>query len=107
MKRVRAGIAQAPHCIESISLHARLDGPPLQIELVQALGKIARFLWIVRKQAADADGHVVDPPGGVEARCHGKCEIGGCQIAAVPLRYVQQSANTGHASIGSDPTQPL
>jgi hypothetical protein len=55
MQSLWAWVSQPAHCIESIGLHARLYGPALEIELVQAPGKTARLEYIIREQAADAD----------------------------------------------------
>jgi hypothetical protein len=55
MESLRARTPEPAHGIEGLGLHARLNGPALEIELVQALGEAARLVWIVREQAADAD----------------------------------------------------
>src|ERR1700747_3587660 len=96
-KHVRPGIPQTTDCIQSLDLHSSFNGTPLEVELVQALGELARLSGIVREQAFDPYGHVVNPTSGIQSRCNSEREIRGCQIATFALCDIQKRADSRYA----------
>src|SRR3979490_636796 len=62
---------------------------------------------VIGEKALDADGHVVDPAGGVQARRHAKGEIGGGEIVRRAAGNAQQRTDAGPAASGANAPQPL
>ena len=72
-----AWIAQATHRREGLRLHARLDRPPLMIELIETRGERGRRPDVVGEQALDSHGHVIQASGRIEPWRDAEREIGG------------------------------
>ena len=49
--------------------------PPRAIKLIQRDGKTARLRQVVRQQTANADGHVIQTPGGIQTRTERKPKV--------------------------------
>ena len=62
-------------------VHARLDVAPLAVDRVERLASSARAPRLVGEQALDAERHVGEAAGGVEARPDREAEVGGAARA--------------------------
>ena len=54
------------------------------------VASVARLGHLIREQALDADGHVFEASGGIEARRHGEPQVGRGQVRTPALRHFQQ-----------------
>src|SRR5437762_14073693 len=72
LRRAGLRIGQRAGRAERLLLHARLDRPALLVELIEARRQLPGAARVVGEQAADADAHVVEAAGGVQARRDGK-----------------------------------
>ena len=76
--------------------HAVLDLASRRVDLVEDAGQFARFGRVVGREATDAEAHVVQSSGRIDARADGEAEIGGGQARCITPRHFDQctQANT-------------
>ncbi len=80
-----ARVAQLAHGGQRFGLHARFDRAAFFVQFVQARRQLCCCLNVVGEQATDADAHVVEAAGGVEARGDAECQVGGGEIFPAAL----------------------
>ena len=93
--------------LERLALHALLDALAILVEVVQLLGVFLRQLRVFAEQQLDADGHVVQPAGGIEARAEDETEVAGGHLARLAPGHFQQRLEPRSCSTGTDAHQPL
>ena len=77
---------------EGVDLHVALDVAPFAVELVELPREFERALEAVRRQAFDADRHVGQAPGRVDARADREAEVVGAGGARRPCPATWNSA---------------
>ena len=82
-----------------LGFHVFFDAAAFAVEVVQFPGQAQGFVAAVGEQAGDADAHVVQPAGGVQARAHHKAEVGSADFGVVAASDFQQGqdARSGFA----------
>src|SRR5690554_2035504 len=73
-----------------LGFHVFFDAAPFAVEVVQFPGEAQGFVAAVGEQAGDADAHVVQPAGGVQARAHNKTEVRSADFGVVAAGHFQQ-----------------
>jgi hypothetical protein len=103
---------QGIDALKRLPLHFLLHHPPLVIQGVQLCRQGHRLHGIIADQATDSHGHVFESPRGIEARTHGKTQVGSVGVAVVPTghahqghyaRSCQASADAGDAVLHQNP----
>ncbi len=69
------GILKSAQRRQSVRLHPRFDQSTLAVDAIQSLGQCGGGRHIVRQQALDADRHILQPSGRIEARRHGESQV--------------------------------
>ncbi len=92
---------------ESVDLHVALDVAPLAVQLVQLPRQLQRAFEAFRGEALDADRHVGQAPGRVDARTDCEAEIHRARRAGVLARHLEQRRHAGMQAPVADPLQPL
>ena len=60
---------------------------------------------IVAAQAGDAEAHVLEPAGGIDARAEAEGQIGRGQFGRAPLRHLDQGRNACARRTSANPLQ--
>lgn len=77
------------------------------VQRVQLIGQHPRFAGVVAQQQRHADGHIVQPARGVQARTEREAEIACRQLLRVAVGDLQQRLNARTAFTRPDAAQPL
>ena len=92
---------------QRVELHVALDVAPLAVELVELPRQFQRALEAVGRQALDADRHVGQSPGRVDAGADREAEVHGAGRPRVLAGDLEQRRHPGMQSPVADPLQPL
>ena len=87
--------------------HAGFDAAPLTVDGVQLLGDVHGAGRIVGGEALDAERHVGQASGGVEARADGETEVEGCGAGRLAAGDAEQRGNAGLHLAAADALQAL
>ena len=87
--------------------HPGLDRAPLAVDGVERGGELGGAARVVGQQALDAERHVGQPPGGVEARAEGEAEVLGAGLARVAAGGGEEGGDARLHPPGADPLQAL
>jgi len=88
-------------------LHALLDGFAVLVHLVQLRSHFPRRVGVIGKQAFDAQAHVVQAPGSVQARPEDKTQVGGGDFRVVTLGHLQNCLEPRPRTPGTNALKPL
>jgi hypothetical protein len=92
---------------QGLRLHARFDLAALAVECVELLRDVHRASRVVGDQAFDAQRHVGQAAGGVEARADHEAEVEGAAPAPGRVRRREQGAQAGRQRPWRDALQAL
>ncbi len=92
---------------QGLALHALLDLLAVLVELVQLHGHVLGQGLVFAEQAFDAQAHVVQAAGGVEARAEDEAEVGGGDARRRAAGHLQQRLEAGTGTAGADARQAL
>ena len=83
----------------SLGFHVFFDAAAFAVEVVQFPGEAQGFVAAVGEQAGDADTHIVQPAGGVQARANHEAEVRSADFGVVAASHFQQGqdARSGFA----------
>ena len=92
---------------QGLALHALLDGLAVLVELVELHRHVAGQGLVLAEQAFDAQGHVVQAPGGVQPRAENETQVGGSDAPGITPGHFQQRAQARAGAAGADARQAL
>ena len=87
--------------------HLGLDVAPLAVQPVELLRAVRCARLVVGDQALDAEAHVGEAPGGVEARPGDEAEVEARGLGERPAGGAQQRRDAGRAAPGAQALQAL
>ena len=99
----RAGVERG----ERLFLHRRLDVAALAVQPVELGGERQRRRIGLGEQATDADRHVGEPAGGIEAGTGDETQVVARRPARIAPRGGEQRAHAGLRAAGADAREPL
>lgn len=77
------------------------------VQLIQLHRHFTRHGRVFTEQAFNAQTHVVQPSGGVQARPEDEAQIGGVDTRRIAPRHFQHSTQPGARTAGTNTRQPL
>ncbi len=92
---------------ERLVLHRGLDIAALVVQAIELRREPLRGRRIVGDEAGDADGHVREPAGGIDARTGDEAEIVGRRTSRIAARRGEERRNPGLHAPGADASQAL
>ena len=92
---------------QRIGAHFRFDLPPIDVQRIERLGRLARFGGVLFEQARDAQRHVLQPSGGVQARADGEAQVRGGELRLRPPGDLHQRLNARPRPAGANAPQAL
>src|SRR3546814_6670726 len=81
----------------TLPLHDALPSSALGVDAIEYGGQFARRRGVVAEQAFDAQRHVLEPAGGIEARRNGEADVGRTQGLGAASRNFDQRLQAGTA----------
>src|ERR1700680_4502504 len=98
-ERARLDVDRRIECGERLVLHGGLDVTPLPVQAIELSGQALRGCRVVGHQAGDADRHVRESAGGIEARACDKAKVIRCCASRIAPAHGEQCRYPGlHAS---------
>ena len=94
-------------CASASLAHAGLERAPLAVDRVEHRRELVRARGVVGEQAFDAERHVGEPPGGVQARPDREAEVGRARLARIAPGDREQRRDARLHAAGADPLQAL
>ena len=91
----------------SLFAHAVLHRPPLTVDRIERLRQFRGPLGVVGAQALDAQGHVGQPTGGVDARAQRKTEVLCGGLRGVASGHMEQGLQAGLQPAAADALEAL
>jgi hypothetical protein len=82
---------------QRVELHVGFDRAPLAVQFVELPRQRQGAVGVVGEQALDADRHVGEPPGGIDARADRETEIGGRAVRTLRPATWNSAAMPGAA----------
>ena len=102
-----ACVADLLQRLQSLLQHRRLDLAPLAVQPVELLRAVGRARLVVGDQALDAEAHVGEPAGGVEARPGDEAEVEARRLGERAPGGAQQRRDARRAAPGAQALQAL
>ena len=104
--RARVGRIDVGEIGERLLLHAGLDLAAFAVHHVELLREIPRAADVVGDQALDAERHVGQPSGGIQARAEAEAEVEARCRTRFARGRAEQRGDARHAAV-ADALQPL
>ncbi len=100
-------LAKGIHVSKGLVAHGPLDVAAFTVDLVEQVRMVHGDIGIVREQAFDADGDILEPAGRVDTGTDHETEITADAAGRKPARLFQERFDSCHSVTRTDPEQPL